>query len=291
MLSYEDAAIHILRDLESQVIFKAGSKLSELNIKPRQSLSQEVIEFLSSFSTYLLRENPSTKYHSDLASYAFWIRNASLKRLMNETKADARNVGRGLALHITPTNMPMNFAYSWTYALLSGCPSIVRVTSRNYEQANIFLKALDYFCYDRGWREIQEQSSFIEYDKASINITQSISKICFVRLIWGGDQTIRTIKSIESSSRCCDITFPSRYSCALINANHVCRIGDDDLSKIVNNFYNDAFIMDQNACSSPHIVIWHGNPKGTTKASERIWGQLEKTLILKLYNPKSGYNK
>ena len=187
--------------------------------------------------------------------------------------------------------MPMNFAYSWSYSLLSGCPSIVRVTSKSYEQANIFLKAFDYFCLNKGWQTIHEVSSFIEYEKENIDITQKISEICFVRLIWGGDKTVSEIKSIRSSSRCCDIAFPSRYSCSLLNAKHLCEIDDAILVKTADNFYNDAFIMDQNACSSPHIVIWHGDEQEIIKASQRFWSQLESTLIQKKYNPKSGYNK
>ena len=92
MLRYEDVVIHTLHDLEEQVTLKAGSKLSELNINPKSSLNSEAIKFLSSFSTYLLRENPTTKNTPDLASYAFWIRKANLTRLINETRASTKTL-------------------------------------------------------------------------------------------------------------------------------------------------------------------------------------------------------
>ena len=45
-----------------------------------------------------------------------------------------KRVGRGIVFHITPSNVPLNFAYSWLSGILSGNLNIVRVASKKSEQ-------------------------------------------------------------------------------------------------------------------------------------------------------------
>ena len=48
-------------------------------------------------------------------------------------------IGRGCALHICPTNVPMNFAYSFVFGLISGNNNIVKIPTRNFTQVKLFL--------------------------------------------------------------------------------------------------------------------------------------------------------
>ena len=52
------------------------------------------------------------------------------------TSSDIEKIayGRGLAYHIGPSNVPMNFAFSLFYSLLAGNPTIVRLPSLNFPQ-------------------------------------------------------------------------------------------------------------------------------------------------------------
>ena len=43
-------------------------------------------------------------------------------------------LGVGLAFHITPSNMPTNFAYSLLFGLLSGNSNIIKVPSRKFPE-------------------------------------------------------------------------------------------------------------------------------------------------------------
>ena len=47
-----------------------------------------------------------------------------------------------------------------------------------------------------------------------------------------------------------------------------------ELTKVIELFYNDIFLMDQNACSSPHIIIWLGSSK-KKNTKNKIWKALE----------------
>lgn len=45
--------------------------------------------------------------------------------------------GRGVAFHIAPSNVAVNFAYSLVAGLLSGNANVVRVPSRDFQQVDI----------------------------------------------------------------------------------------------------------------------------------------------------------
>ena len=52
--------------------------------------------------------------------------------------------------------------------------------------------------------------------------------------------------------------FPDRYSFCLINSKKFENLTEKELLSFANKFYNDTFIADQNACSSPHLIVWAG---------------------------------
>ena len=47
---------------------------------------------------------------------------------------------------------------------------------------------------------------------------------------------------------------------------------------LTTNFYNDTFLVDQNACSSPSKVFWLGNNDDNKAAKSLFWEQLEQRL-------------
>ncbi len=54
-------------------------------------------------------------------------------------------------------------------------------------------------------------------------------------------------------------------------------LGQGDLIKIAQDFYNDAYLFDQNACSSPHLIVWIGT-KETIHTASRDSGPPSMTL-------------
>ena len=42
----------------------------------------------------------------------------------------------------------------------------------------------------------------------------------------------------------------------------------------MNAFFNDAYIMDQNACSSPRLVVWRGSEAEAVRAQKLFWSTL-----------------
>ena len=97
-------------------------------------------------------------------------------------------------------------------------------------------------------------------------------------MIWGGDRTIAAIKALSARPRCVDICFADRYSVALINADAVVAADDAQMTRLVEGFYNDTYLMDQNACSSPQVILWEVGELGSgeiEKAKERFWMAVE----------------
>ena len=92
--------------------------------------SERTIDFLSELSKELM-SIPGIRNHTDVMSYAYWIRRASLEQARKEfVRNDITRIGRGVAFHIAPSNVPVNFAVSMTSSLLAGNICIIRVSKK-----------------------------------------------------------------------------------------------------------------------------------------------------------------
>ena len=80
-------------------------------VPARVPFDGEVLTFLNAVSRLLLGDK-GAKAYSDVATFAFWVRRASLLRLKERFPFEpgAVTLGRGVAFHIAPSNVPANFA-------------------------------------------------------------------------------------------------------------------------------------------------------------------------------------
>ena len=127
--------IPMLQNMD-RIQFLTGNKELLQNAKKapaRPTWCDKTVEFLSQFSRNLLKD-PKTKGFVDVTSYAFWIRKASLHQIKEHYYSNVDDkMGRGVAFHIAPSNVPVNFAVSFTSSLLAGNISIVRVSNKELE--------------------------------------------------------------------------------------------------------------------------------------------------------------
>ena len=72
------------------------------------------------------------------------------------------------------------------------------------------------------------------------------------------------------------LTFADRYSFALMDAKAVLDSSEQEMSRLAAYFYNDTYLMDQNACSTPHIICWIGEGEQYQKAQKRFWEHIYK---------------
>ena len=75
-----------------------------------------------------------------------------------------------------------------------------------------------------------------------------------------------------------DVCFADRYSFCVVSAAQVLELADPALERLAGKFFNDTYIMDQNACSSPHLVVWVGGEDEAAAAGSRFWSAVQKQI-------------
>ena len=156
-------------------------------------------------------------------------------------------------------------------SLLSGNFNIVRVPSKKFEQTEIIVNAINKLAQVSKYSNISNRIILVSYDRNS-DATKEFSRDCDVRIIWGGDETISQIRENSLQPRAFDITFADRYSLCVINGDEF--VNEPRPEKVVEGFFNDTFLFDQNACTSPHSVVWIGSSKKVEKAKNIFWEKL-----------------
>ena len=250
-------------------------KLNSLEV-----FSSITCKWLSELSIFLLKDRRTKKF-PDVATFAFYCRKANISKLKaNHYNPDEIRIGKGIAFHIAPSNVPVNFAYSLIAGLFSGNINIVKIPSEYFEQIDIIINAINITLAKNKYKELKKRIFIVKYDTNS-DITAKISRICDIRVIWGGNETVSNVKKIVSNPRSIDISFPDRYSICVIDAKKYLALNEK--AKLSESFYNDTYLFDQNACTAPHSLFWIGKRNDIKKAKGIFWDILEKTITDKNY--------
>lgn len=253
-----------------------------------EPFSRERITFLDQWSKAILAEKESRNY-PDTATFAFWCRKSNIERQRKRfALMDARQFrsGRGVVFHIAPSNVAANYAYSFAVGFITGNANVVRLPSKDFPQVAILNRALKKTLQE--FPVFERDICFFRYERGQKKITDFLSELADVRIIWGGDATIREIRKSELRPRATEITFADRYSVCVINAEEYLRLEGKD--RVAQDFYNDTYLTDQNACTSPHLVLWMGKERETAK--KEFWERLyKKVKEMYPYQDIQGVNK
>ena len=252
----------------------------------KKPFSEEIIEFLDDVSRILMKDQRSKAY-SDVVTLGFWIRKGSILKLKERFEKKDNNIhfGRGIAFHIAPSNVPVNFAYSLVTGLLSGNANIVRVPSKEFAQGEIVIDAFSRVLDEKP--ELKPYIVLVKYDRDK-TINDVFSSIADTRIIWGGDATIAEIRKSPLPPRSIEITFADRFSLAVIDSDEY--MDREDKEKVASDFFNDTFLTDQNACTSPRIVVWTG---GSAEDAKKVFWRNMHAMVKKKYTiqPIQAVNK
>jgi len=244
-----------------------------LTVAPMCSFSEEVVQFLNDLSKKIMVKG---KDFSDVVSFGFWCRQSAIYKEKSKYDDLSNRIGRGIAFHIAPSNVPVNFAFSFAAGLLAGNANIIRIPSKDYTQVNIICEAVNELLKGEH-KNLQPYVCMVKYPSGS-KLTEIFSSLCDSRIIWGGDATIAEIRKSPLKPRANEITFADRHSIAVINADAYISSGNKD--KIAVDFYNDTYFSDQNACTSPRVIIWLGENKADAK--KEFWQRLH-NLVMEKY--------
>lgn len=224
-------------------------------IHPYIPFDDKIIEFFNSLSKELMNNTKAKKY-SDVITFAFFIRKNNVLKLKERYNAQTcMKLGLGNAFHIAPSNVPVNFAYSLFASLICGNANTVKVSNKEFEQVNIICDSIKTVLIE--YDDIKPYINIIRYNNEK-DINDMLSSICDIRIIWGGNDTINTIRQSKIKERTREITFSDRYSLAVIDIDYYNILDDKYKSSVMSNFYNDTYLSDQNACTSPRLLCFVG---------------------------------
>lgn len=256
-----------------KVIFSGGSDFTELKTLPAKKIfDKDVCSFLNTLSV-LIRKDSEAKLYPDIVTFGFFCRKANIENLKHEYYRSSR-IGRGLSFHIAPSNVPINFAYSMVAGLLAGNVCIVRVSSKNFPQIGILCRLIK-DAVNEEKTGIEKYITVLQYERNK-EINDYLSSIADIRVIWGGDRTIAQIRESKIPVRSVDITFADRYSICVLKAEAVLKM--ENWKKIAQDFYNDTYLYDQNACSSPRLMYWLGKIDDIREAKKLFWNSIHQYI-------------
>ncbi|MCJ8272275.1 MAG: hypothetical protein MJK04_23100 [Psychrosphaera sp.] len=243
--------------------------------------SADCVDFVSEFSHRLMTDSRAKSF-GDLIALAYWFRKAHLNQLKQDFVSQnqgSTRVARGLAFHITPANVDTMFVYSMFLSLLMGNSNIVRVSSKKSPSSNprqaIIIDVLNLLLSDTD-NPVAQSVLIISYPHNS-QINDQLSKLADIRLIWGGDQTIKTLSQSQTKPSGVDLKFVDKYSSALIDATALNDADEPTFNALISHFVNDAYSYGQQACSSPRTVFWL-NGEAQQPIIERFWQAVDGAL-------------
>jgi len=235
-----------------------------------------LLDFVHTVSLRIMNSKKIRK-QPELIALAYWMRKSHVYQIMQEYRQYYRHstpLPRGVVLHIVPTNVDSIFMYSWLLALLTGNANIVRLSSRSQVQLQPLLELLNDLLLDERFAPIRNRNIILSYGHED-EITKILSSYCQVRVIWGGDQTISHIRSIPLPPAAVEIPFADKFSWCALQAEKILAAPADEYTQLLEQFFNDAFWFNQNACSSPRLIAWVGDDPTIYAAKQRFWDGLK----------------
>ena len=256
--------------------------INEVHVMRYEPCSDLIVNFLSALSKSIL-SNRESKLYPDLVTFAFFCRRSSLTKIKKSFVSSHVRLGWGSVLHIAPANVPINAAFTFVFGLLSGNSNIIRLPSKTWPQIDLFLDIYKKVACQNDFEEIGKINSFIRTEHDSAELLELVSSVDAL-VVWGGDATVGHFRSLQKKPRCAEIYFPNRTSSLIIDTEYLCGLNRVGIKDLVNKFYNDTYLVDQNACSSPLKIGWVGDELTISMAKECFFSELTVVLSNKSYS-------
>ena len=98
-------------------------------------------------------------------------------------------------------------------------------------------------------------------------------------VVWGGDTTVAKFKAMDKPISAIELILIGFLCC--LAASEIQGLDEDELTKLCDRFFNDTFLVDQNACSSPSMIFWIGENGVRDAARQRFWSRFGERLAEK----------
>jgi hypothetical protein len=271
---------------ECEIVFGSFEELDRC--LPKRIFERRTILFLIELSNQVMKDKRAKNY-PDLITFAFWCRATNLESMNARYGLNSTRLGIGTVLHITPKNVPINFAFSWVFSLLAGNKNFVKLPSTKFEQIDLFIEILIQMSKVEEYKDIASASLFFRTSHDS-NIIEALSMATEGRVIWGSEETVRLIRNFPTPLRHSELIFPSRYSISVLSINNFLSLTDDEKEVVASKFTKDSLTFGQRGCSSPRKVFWIGDIHGLEDARLKFW-QYANSFAEKIFGKGDSYTR
>lgn len=244
------------------------------------------VELLAKLSSEILSDPLSRKY-PDLITFAYFARRQNLLAYIqpHQVRGGGLHYGVGTVVHVAPSNIPLNFAYSWVYSFITGSSSYVRLPTIETPQSNLFLSQLQSLFELKEFKDDSSRNLFFQCERESLEF-KAILRQADALLVWGGDKTVASIRHSELRPWARFLPFPDRKSSLVVKSSDLLVGGKSlDLRVLGGALFNDTYLVDANACSSPTTWIFVGSSSENEEALALISRALDLAVREKEYSP------
>lgn len=235
--------------------------------------SPEIIDSIHALSKEILGSRLARQY-PDLITFGYFCRKSSIVKQLESISDLESRFGLGTIVHIAPSNIAMNFAFSFIMALVAGNKNLVRLPSFPFPQADLALEMIT-SCFDHDhFPAVVSDTVFFRSERDSAKLSEIVLNADGL-VTWGGDATVRHFRTLDRKPLSREISFPSRQSSSVLDSRAFLALDKGGRQVLLQKFFNDSYLVDQNACSSPSIVFWFGKLADGERASNLFWSELE----------------
>jgi hypothetical protein len=172
------------------------------------------------------------------------------------------------------------FVYSLAVSLLVGNANVVRLSQRRSETTDILIDVLN--AVTARHPAIAQSLAIVSYGH-DLRPSALLSRAADVRVIWGGDQTIETIRALPLAPHATELLFGDRFSLAVLGHDH-----DGSDEELAERLFADAYWFDQMGCSSPRLLVAVGELSAARDRLRRTFSALQAVIERRRYTLELG---
>ncbi|RTE86823.1 MULTISPECIES: acyl-CoA reductase [Gammaproteobacteria] len=257
--------------------------INEVGMKPKLTrfADHSFFAFTSQLSNRLIRDAQARDF-PDLVALGYWLRNANMQKIAEQYESQLiRPLGH--VFHAAPGNVDSLFVYSGILSLLCGNVNTIRLSSKVGGSADVLCDILAELAPEHPEVSARFQLIRCERDDPKLKALQANVD---ARVLWGSNEGIKALKSVETPAHCRDIVFAHKISFSVLGIDALLRVDKPTLQQLVEDFARDNLTFSQQACSSAKWVIWQGNEEHLAEAQNIFW-----TALLAYLSSEKGRSK
>ena len=241
-----------------------------------------IIEIFDDFSNHLLE--PQNAIHksypnSGIPFIAGWCRRPNLESILDSSFGNRgfldefvpapanlskayRAFPRGLAVHWLAGNVPTLGFLSLIIGVLTKNANLIKVSSSSNNILADLLRILSTVRSgeSKNGAELVRSIAVVRYDRNRLEIGGTLSKNADIRVIWGSDESVNTIRKLSSKIDAVDIVFPNKTSLMVVGSTI---LQNKDIKSLAKRMALDISVFEQKACASPHTIFIETENDGT----------------------------